>query len=766
MLSRTLILGVLLLLGAHAQVIDFSANGDEGPFNAFNFWPFSPQLRINFHELQPWWKGSNVCIERHTEGQEDPKNATVEKDSDEIELLSDIPARFQASISFSSCFESYDKYECITKSNIHGQEVTRTVKYKCCHGYSRVARIGGGCEKQADLIPLMDVLDKVNATDFIRLMRTVGADDMVNNGNYTLFAPINDVLDNLSDQISEMNKVEVVRRDDGDNVKEMVLNHIVPGFVDLNDYANEDILYSNDNHTSIRLNYYPTPGGGKLVTANCIRIAKANLFATNGFVNLVDNVIPTPKASIRDVLEDPKVSLFKQALEASKLTDLFENDGHYTIFLPTNEAFEKLDQKTRSKILSGNACAATILKHHISPHTVCSSAIISNATVHDDNGEVLNLERKPSDEIVIEGTAKLIQSDVLLSNGVVHFIDAVLIPETALPLDQVLADNNQTKFLQLAEEAGLKDQLDSMANITLFVPFNAAFDEPDAERYLNEVRNNKEKLRELILYHIVKGKLESCDMDESELLETEVEGRTLPLKVYPLYSNLFFKSISPAPLVQCSSLTRVEEKACGSVVHEIDKLLIPPTKTLLQLIEEDGRLSIFASLLEGTETLEKLKDPNQNLTLIATTNYGFGRYKYNFEDLKENKTLADAILKRHIIKRPVCCQQLESGDQIFSRWSPYPDSLHNPQMMKDCEYGLLVVFVICSTQIYTAILLGESWLLACKMEPRIIEKGRYPYSAMAELTLGRRFSKCVTILLNITIFGGGIPNLIVGNSFC
>ncbi|KRT85377.1 hypothetical protein AMK59_2306, partial [Oryctes borbonicus] len=108
----------------------------------------------------------NVCIERNTVSPEDPKNATVEKDSDEIELLSEMPARFQASISFSSCFESYDKYECITKSNLHGNEVTRTVKYKCCHGYSRMARIGGGCEKQAELEPLMDVLDKVNATDF------------------------------------------------------------------------------------------------------------------------------------------------------------------------------------------------------------------------------------------------------------------------------------------------------------------------------------------------------------------------------------------------------------------------------------------------------------------------------------------------------------------------------------------------------------------------------------------------------------------------
>lgn len=56
----------------------------------------------------------NVCIEKQTIGPEEQKNTTVKNDSEETEILQ-LPAQFQASISFSSCFESYDKYECITK---------------------------------------------------------------------------------------------------------------------------------------------------------------------------------------------------------------------------------------------------------------------------------------------------------------------------------------------------------------------------------------------------------------------------------------------------------------------------------------------------------------------------------------------------------------------------------------------------------------------------------------------------------------------------
>lgn len=77
---------------------------------------------------------------------------------------------------------------------------------------------------------------------------------------------------------------------------------------------------------------------------------------------------------------------------------------------------------------------------------------------------------------------------------------------------------------------------------------------------------------------------------------------------------------------------------------------MPPSKTILELLESDPRLSTFRSLLDGTDTEEKLKDPNQNLTLIATTNYAFGRYKYNIEQLKNDKVLADSVLKRHIIR--------------------------------------------------------------------------------------------------------------------
>ncbi|KAJ3658856.1 hypothetical protein Zmor_010574 [Zophobas morio] len=87
-----------------------------------------------------------------------------------------------------------------------------------------------------------------------------------------------------------------------------------------------------------------------------------------------------------------------------------------------------------------------------------------------------------------------------------------------------------------------------------------------------------------------------------------------------------------------------------------------------------------------------------------------------------------------------------------------------PKAIIDCGiYGALVITVVCSVQIYTAILLGRCWIMAEKIDISVKKKNRYPYSALAEITWGPAFSNFVSFLVNLTIFCGGIPNLIVAS---
>lgn len=88
--------------------------------------------------------------------------------------------------------------------------------------------------------------------------------------------------------------------------KDLVLNHIVRGFVDLGDIENEEILNSDYKNSTIRLNIYPTLNNDKLVTANCVPIRKPNNLAENGIVHVIDGVITPGQYSIKQIIEDSK----------------------------------------------------------------------------------------------------------------------------------------------------------------------------------------------------------------------------------------------------------------------------------------------------------------------------------------------------------------------------------------------------------------------------------------------------------------------------
>ncbi|CAH1989437.1 unnamed protein product [Acanthoscelides obtectus] len=87
-----------------------------------------------------------------------------------------------------------------------------------------------------------------------------------------------------------------------------------------------------------------------------------------------------------------------------------------------------------------------------------------------------------------------------------------------------------------------------------------------------------------------------------------------------------------------------------------------------------------------------------------------------------------------------------------------------PKAIIDCGfYGILLITLVCSAQIYTANLLGKCWIIAEKINPNIQRKSRYPYAALAETTYGKRLANFVTFLLDLTVFGASIPNLIVAS---
>ncbi|XP_076619157.1 solute carrier family member mahogany isoform X1 [Colletes latitarsis] len=87
-----------------------------------------------------------------------------------------------------------------------------------------------------------------------------------------------------------------------------------------------------------------------------------------------------------------------------------------------------------------------------------------------------------------------------------------------------------------------------------------------------------------------------------------------------------------------------------------------------------------------------------------------------------------------------------------------------PRAIVQCGlYGIPLVLVVLGLQVYTAVLLGKSWIIATTLDPQISRKNRHPLAAVTELTLGPRAKTLVAIILDLTVFGCSIPNLLVAS---
>lgn len=137
------------------------------------------------------------------------------------------------------------------------------------------------------------------------------------------------------------------------------------------------------------------------------------------------------KSSAKDIV-DTAVSAgsFKTLAAALKAADLIETlkgDGPFTVFAPTDAAFDKLPEGTVADLLKpeNKAKLVAVLTYHVVPGKVMA-ADVKTMMAKTVNGKELDI--KVDDGKVTVNTAKVIKTDVAASNGVIHVIDAVLIP--------------------------------------------------------------------------------------------------------------------------------------------------------------------------------------------------------------------------------------------------------------------------------------------------------------------------------------------------
>lgn len=171
----------------------------------------------------------------------------------------------------------------------------------------------------------------------------------------------------------------------------------------------------------------------------------------------------------------------------------------------------------------------------------------------------------------------------MATNGVIHIIDAIIPTDSGLPVSSALERQNLTIFRRLIQAANLEDEFDSMSNVSYFVPSDRAFDESEwkikLEQNPSSLKNNP-KLKKFLEYHVAEPLIKTCDFTEREIKTRE--GDELRINLYtthPIFTNVMNRAT-----VNCARLIHFDDDTCGSVLHQVDRVLTPAKNVSLNCV--------------------------------------------------------------------------------------------------------------------------------------------------------------------------------------
>jgi len=238
--------------------------------------------------------------------------------------------------------------------------------------------------------------------------------------NLTVFAPTDDAFAALLSDLGLSSLDDIPTAD----LASILTYHVIGAKAMSSDlstgYVSTLSSYDNNNITM----YIETESG--VMINNSVSVTTADIEASNGIIHVVDKVI-LPPTVVNIALANDNFTTLVQAIVKAGLVDALSSEGPFTVFAPTNEAFDALfTQLGVSGVEDLTAEQLTpILMYHVVPGNVLSTELISGevGTLNGDSN--LNVDLSSGVKI---NESSVVAADIQGANGVVHVIDKVLIP--------------------------------------------------------------------------------------------------------------------------------------------------------------------------------------------------------------------------------------------------------------------------------------------------------------------------------------------------
>jgi transforming growth factor-beta-induced protein len=273
------------------------------------------------------------------------------------------------------------------------------------------------------------------------------------------------------------------------------------------------------------------------------------------------------KNIVDTAVEAGKFKTLAAALGAAGLVDAVKGPGPFTVFAPSDEAFAKLPKGTVETLLKpeNKEKLKAILTYHVVPGKVMAKDVLGVKGAKSLNGQRIDV-KVDGGKVMVDG-AQVVATDIACTNGVIHVIDSVILPsEDNIPTVATKAGKFNT-LLAAAKAAGLVDALSGDKPLTVFAPTDDAFAKLPKDTVASLLKpENKDKLKAILLFHVVEGRVYSEDALAAKSAAT-LQGSKVEITVK-----------DGAAYVNGAKILATDVDASNGVIHIIDSVILPPAK--------------------------------------------------------------------------------------------------------------------------------------------------------------------------------------------
>jgi uncharacterized surface protein with fasciclin (FAS1) repeats len=145
-----------------------------------------------------------------------------------------------------------------------------------------------------------------------------------------------------------------------------------------------------------------------------------SMFASAGHHGMKKDIVDTAVAA-------GDFSTLVTAVKAAGLVETLKGEGPFTVFAPTDAAFAKVPTDTLNALLADKAALANVLTYHVVAGNVMAADVVKLTSAVTVQGQAVSIEVKDG-KVYVDG-AQVVATDIKASNGVIHVIDAVILPK-------------------------------------------------------------------------------------------------------------------------------------------------------------------------------------------------------------------------------------------------------------------------------------------------------------------------------------------------